>query len=263
MKLKYFSISFLLSLSVFTTSAQNIYSALHHDNPYDIKKDVPVSQVTTKTVFYNQSGTEVKKEVFSFNDKFKVTTEIRYDGTGKMTDRLTWMYDATGSKSIARKYERWMNALGYISETAYYEYDANGFQVKVIDKDQNGKVTSTTTIINDEKGYPIEVTVVTKNAVDYGKETAQYDIENNIVTITSFGPYGNILSTHSEKIDFSKYDDDEVVNENGDPVRSDGYEFTYVYDKNLNWIKQTRYRIVNGKQVKNAEFTRDIKYSKK
>lgn len=262
MKLKYFSILFLLCASVRTVSAQNIYSALHHNDPYDVKKGILVKEITTNIIFYNTSGnTEVIKEVTHFNDQNKVTLELRYDQNGKMTDRLAWMYDATGTKNLARKYERWVNALGYICETAYYEYDGNGFLVKVTDKNQAGKMIGTTTIVNDENGYPVEL--ITDSSADFGKETAKYDLESNSVVITSLGPNGNILSSNINKIDFSKYGINEVVNENGDPIKSGDYGYVYKYDKNLNWIKRTRYKAVNGKQVKNAEFTRRIKYVEK
>lgn len=264
MKLKYFSILFLLCASVCTVSAQSIYSALHHDDPYDIKKGVVVTEITTNVILYTASGkTEVKKEVTSFNGQNKVTSEIRYDENGKMTDRLSFMYDATGTKSLARKHEFWINAVGHIHETAYYEYDSNGFLVKVTDKDKAGKIISTTTIANDENGYPVELELINDRYADFGKETARYDLENNSVVITSIGPNGNILSSHSGKIDFSKYGINETVNENGDPIQSEGYTYVYKYDKNLNWIKQTRYKTVKDRQVKNAEFTRRIKYVKK
>ncbi|MFD2602412.1 hypothetical protein [Flavobacterium suzhouense] len=259
-KLKYFSILYFLCTSV---SAQSIYTALHHDSPDDLRKGISVSEITENSIIYDASGAKVtKKEVTLFNNQNRVTSEVRYDDSGKMTDRLTFMYDSTGVKKLARKFEHLINAKGFASETAFYEYDNNGFFIGVIDKNQQGKVVSTTKIINNEKGYPIELKVTTDRTDDFGKEVAEYDFQSNSVMITSIGPRGNVISTHKAKIDDSIYDKDEVVNENGDLVKSDEYYYKYVYDKNLNWIKQTRYKIVNGKQVKDAEFTRNIKYSK-
>lgn len=264
MKLRYFNILFFLCASISSISAQSIYSALHHDDPYDVKQTIQVKEITTSIVFYNTSGTtEAKKEVTRFNDQNKIISEIRYDETGKMTDRLTWTYDQARIKSLSRKYERWMNALGYTYETAYYEYDNQGYLIQVIDKNPSGKMIRTSTIINDENGYPIELTLVTDSSNDFGKETAEYDFENNSVVITSKGVYGNVLSKRNDKIDFSKYGKGEFVNQYGDPLKLEDYVFTYEYDRSLNWVKQIRYRIVNNRQVKNAEFTRKIKYLKK
>ena len=169
MKLKHFIITFLLCILAIKVSAQNIYSALHHNDGYDIKKEYPVKEITTKTIFYNANGNEVGKDVVAFNDQQNVTVEIRYNENGRMTTRLTWMYDATGIKSIARKLESWSYTVGNNSTTAFYGYDENGYLIKVTDKDKFGKIVRYSVITNDEKGYPIELKL-TEGSTDFGKE---------------------------------------------------------------------------------------------
>lgn len=242
--------------------SQSIYSALRHDDKLDLKDNIQVEEIVTDIIFYNTNSIENQKEITIVNSKNKLVREDRYNDQSKIAQKLTFSYDSTQTKSLSRKHEKWHPLLGYSSETAFYEYDPSDFLIKIIDKNKDGKIFRETSITNDDKGNPIELKLKENNNFDYGMETAEYDYENNVVEIKVLDEHGNILSSNKMKIDFSIKSKDDVVNDSGDYIKSDGYEFDYKYDKKGNWIKQIRYKVVAGKKIKNAEFVRKIKYVK-
>lgn len=242
--------------------SQNIFSALHHDGNIDLRKNSAVSEITTEITFYNQKNIEKKKEITSLNLKNKVIAELRYNAEGKLSERLTIIHDSTGTKSLSRKIERWHPIIGYSSETAFYEYDEKGFLIKVTDKSQNQVVIRESTIKNNENGNPIELKLKTDNDYDYGVEIAEYDYLNNKATLKVFNQNGKLLSTNTAKIDFSINEKTDVINEYGDVTKSEDYEFDFKYDKKGNWTTQIRYKTIDGKRIKNAEFKRKINYRK-
>lgn len=261
--MKIISILLFVLLSIVNNIySQSIYSALHLDSDLDLRKDILVSQISTEITFYNQNNIERKREITSLNSKFKIVSELRYDSDGNLKERLTRMHDSTETKSTSSKIERWHPIIGYSSETAFYEYDHKGFLIKIATRNQDNKIIRETHIINNEKGNPIELKLKTDSNVHFGNEIAEYDYLKNSVTTKVLDKNGKSISTNKAKIDFTKKDENEIVNEYGEIIKSKDYEFEYKYDKNGNWIAQVRYKIVNGKRIKNAEFKRKIKYRK-
>lgn len=240
--------------------SQNIYSALQHDKGFDLRENSKVIQVTTDIIFYNKSGQEIKKNITTLNSKNKILSELRYDNENNLTDRLTWVYDSTNTKSIANKFERWHKLIGYTCELTSYEYDSKGFLTTVITKNQFKKLLRETTLINNEKGLPIELTLKTDSNIDFGIEIAEYEFEKNIVFTKVLDKNGKTISKSQYKIDNSIISGSEIVNEQGHIIKSENYVFEYKYDKNNNWVKQKRYKIEFGKKILNAEFKRKIKY---
>lgn len=259
-----FKIILLLFFASFINSiySQSIFSALHIDSDLELRKNILVSEITTEITFFNQNNIERKKEITSLNSKNKIITELRYDSEDNLKERLTRIHDSTGTKSISRKIERWHPIVGYSSETAFYDYDEKGFLIKVIDKNQNNKIIRETTIINNEKGNPIELKLKTDSNVDFGIEIAEYDYLNNSVITKVFDKNGKIISTNNGKIDYSKKEENDIINEYGDVIKSEDYEYEFKYDKKGNWTTQVRYKIIGGKRIKNAEFRRKLKYRK-
>lgn len=240
--------------------AQNIYSALQHDKGFDLRENSKVKQVTTDIIFYNKNGQEIKKNITTLNSENKVLSELRYDDENNLTDRLTWVYDSTNVKSIANKFERWHNIIGYTCEITSYEYDSNGFLTNVFTKNQSNKLLRETTLLNNEKGLPIELTLKTDSDMDFGKEIAEYDFKKNVVFTKVIDKNGKTISKSEYKIDNSIINENEVINEQGEIIKSENYFFEYKYDKKNNWVKKRRYKIEFGKKVLNAEFKRKIKY---
>lgn len=242
--------------------SQSIFSALRHDDKLELRENIGVEEIVTEIKFYNKNGVEQKKEITSVNWQNRLVTELRYNSESILTARLIFLYDSTQTKSVSRKFETWHPIIGYSSETASYEYDKSGFLIKKIDKNSNGKISREIVIKNDERGNPIELKSIESNGIDYGKEIATYDYNNNIAEISVLDKYGNVLSKNTMKIDYSIKEKNDIINEFGDIIKNDDYEFEFKYDRNKNWIKQIRYKIVDGAKIKNAVFTREIKYRK-
>lgn len=250
---------FTLLSTIFST-AQNTFTAVHHDNVYDVKSTPYAEEVTTETSFYNNNSTEYKKSVTKLTPERRIASETRYDIDGNKTEMLVFQYDSIGN-SIARRFDRWNAYAGHTIETAYYTYDKNSFLIEISDQDSNGNIFRTTQIINNELGYPIELKVLDAYGNLYGKETSIYDYENNLCNTTYWNNKGEKITEQKGKIDFKTPVSDDVFNEYGDLVKSGDNELEYKYDKNGNWIKMVSYKIENGKRIKKAVHRRKIKYS--
>lgn len=252
----------LLTMICFESFSQSIYSALRHDDAIDLKINSKVKKLTNTTTFYNKNGTETKKDIIVVNHQNKITSESRYDENGILETRLSWTFDSTGTRSLRRKFERWHPVTGFSSETATYEYDQNGFLIKITDRNINNQIIRETSLKNNDKGYPIELKLTTGNSSSYGIEVADYDYSNNQVITKVLDDNGKILSERKHKIDHSIKDLNSEYDGYGNLIKSKNYEYEYKYDKKLNWTKQTIYKIENGKQKKYQVLTRKIKYEK-
>ncbi|MGO4913828.1 hypothetical protein [Leeuwenhoekiella sp. W20_SRS_FM14] len=253
----------LLTLVCFESFSQSIFSALRHDDAIDLRTDSKVKELTKTTVFYNKSGTETKKDIIVVNKLNKITSELRYDKNGKLETRLSRTFDSTGIRSLQRKIERWHPVIGYSSETATYEYDENGFMIKITDRNQNNQIIRETFLKNNENGHPIELKLYAGNSNSYGTEITEYDYPNNLAITKVLDDNGKIISESKHKIDFSIKDlDNSEYDENGNLIKSKNYEYEYKYDKNLNWKKKVIYKVESGKRKKYQVLTRKIKYEK-
>ena len=253
----------LLTFVCFESFSQSIFSALRHDNAIDLRTDSKVKELTKTTIFYNKSGTETKKDIIVVNKLNKITSELRYGENGKLETRLSRTFDSTGIRSLQRKIERWHSVIGYSAKTATYEYDENGFMVKITDRNKNNQIIRETFLKNNENGHPIELKLNTGNSISYGTEVAEYDYPNNKAITKVLDDNGKIISESKHKIDFSIKDlDNSEYDENGNLLKSGKYEYEYKYDKKLNWKKKIMYKTENGKRRKYQVLTRKIKYEK-
>jgi len=241
--------------------SQSILTALNFGKKKEFNSEKLVLETTTQTIFYNTNSIEKTKDVTIYNENNKVTSEFRYDESGNLKQRLTRIYDSTGTRSLARKLENWHPILGHFYETAFHGYDDKGFLNSIIEKDQNGKIIRQTDIINNDNGSPIELTVLVGNQIQ-GKETAEYDYQKNEAIIKYFNKNDELINSETSKIEFSKSQPGDIVNEYGDVIKSTKFEMEIKYDKFGNWIKKVYSSIVNGKLVKKSESTRVIKYRK-
>ena len=252
-------ISVLLFCSVELIFAQSISSAIHHNDSFkpDLRKHIRVKKIIQETIFFNSKGQEIEKTEIVLNDSNRIVTENRFNESYNRTTRLYVKYDSTQVRSISRRID--INQ-PYISNsnTAYYEFDHNGFLIKITDK--NKDVTfRITTIVNNEKGDPIKLEVF-ENSIFYGGETAEYDYENNIVKTTYYDANGKVISVNTGIIDYTISDSKGLINDYGDLIESDLFKFEYKYDKKGNWKMQKRYMWKNNKWVKNAIFKRTLIY---
>lgn len=242
--------------------SQSILTALNFGKTDNFYSKKLVAETITKITFYNSKGIEKVKHITQFNNQNKVTVELRYDENDDLKQRLTRIYDNTGTRSIARKFENWHQLLGHTVEYTTYEYDLNGFLTKVIDKNQNGTIIRETNIINNEKGYPIELNDLVKDEI-LAKETAEYDYDKNEVTIKYFNKLGELVNSQNTKIESSKGQPGDVINEYGDIIKSAKHKVEIKYDKFGNWVKKSFYNLSDGEFIKSSEQTRTIKYNTK
>jgi hypothetical protein len=255
------SLLITLILVNYNIYAQSIMTALNFGKKNDFHSDKLVTETTTQTTFYNSKNIEKKKDITTYNYQNKVTVENRYDENDNLKQRLTRIYDNTGVRSLARKLENWHPILGYFFEIAYHSYDSNEILNTIIEKNQNGNNIRQTDIINNEQGYPIELTIFVENQIQ-GKETAEYNNEKNEVTIYYFNKKSELINSETVKIDSANIQSGDIVNKFGDITKSAKYEMEIEYDKYGNWIRKIYSTITNGLLTKKSESTRKIKYRK-
>lgn len=255
----YIILSALFICNFQTILSQNIYSALNHNESGkpDIRKDTEVKKIIQETSFFNRNGIEVEKTEFILNDSNRIVVENRFNEYYNRKTRLVFKYDSTQVNCLSRRMD--INQ-PYISNsnTAYYNYDSIGFLTKIIEQN-NTEVFRITNIENNERGNPIKLEVY-EYSIFIGKETAEYDYENNMMKTTVYNSADEILSVTTEKINYSINDTAEIRNNYGDLIQTNLFKFEYKYDKFGNWKKQIRYMLKNNIWEKNAVFIRTITY---
>lgn len=257
MKKLIFIIALFLNINIYS---QSTLTSLNFGKDNNFHSTKLVSETTTNTTFYNSSGTiEYTKNITSYNAQNNVLTELRYDKSSSLKQRLTRAYDSTGIRCTGRKLENWHPYMGHTIEIATYNYDPKGCLINVTDKDQNGKIFRTTEFSNNEKGDPIELVNYIGNEI-VGKEMNEYNYEKNEVIIKYFNKYDELISSQTSIIDSSKSNPGDTLSEYGDIIKSPKYEMEIKYDKFGNWIKKKYSPIKNGKFTKQSETTRVIKY---
>lgn len=250
-------------LSSINNYSQSTLTSLNFGKKNEFHSTKLVSQTTTNTTFYNSNNTiERTKEITSYNSKNNVISELRYDSDNNLKQRLTRIYDSTGTWCLARKFENWHRYLGHTIEIASYNYDSKNYLINITDKDQNGKIFRKTDIINNEKGNPIELTGYIGDKI-VGKEKNKYNYEANEIIIEYYNNNDELISSQITTIDSSKTNSVDVINEYGDITKTAKYEMEIKYDKFGNWIKKKYSTIKNGQFVKQSETIRIIKYLNK
>jgi hypothetical protein len=246
-----------------TIYSQSVYTALNINNPEKLRPEFLVEEITTEMIFYNKNNIEQKKEISKLNAQHNIISELRYDEQGNLTARLTRVFDSTGTRSLGRKLEKWHRIMGYSYEISKHEYDANGYLIRITEKNQHNNIIMITTIKNDEKGNPIEVMTTNGKNEIYGIEKAEYDYTTNTVSTRVYNKNNEMVSENSRKISYTDTDDNSIIkNEHGDVILSGDTQYEYQYDKKGNWIKMTRFEIKNDTRIKMSVFTRRLKYKK-
>jgi hypothetical protein len=255
------TILFCLAFISVVASSQNIYSALQLNENRDYKTARPKKIVETNT-FYNSTGKQVDKNVKTFDEAGMLLTEERFDESGNLKAKLTYINDTANKLKLTRIFERWTQ-LGYSKETAFYTYDSNHNLTGITDKDANGSILRLVNLAVNEKGHPIELALFDGNGNSFGKENASYLYDKNRVITSVVANDGRILSTDTIKISFLKafmfLSDSETYNSNGDITKSTRrnlngtvteFEQEYSYDSYGNCTENRIYKLTvkgNGK----------------
>ena len=133
--------------------------------------------------------------------------------------------------------------------------------MKISEKNANNDIIVTTEFKNNNEGYPMESVTNNYNSNYNFIETADYDLENNIVIITTVNTNGGVRK-FADKINKLKKSPEDEINKYGDIIKTEDSEFEYKYDKFNNWIEKIEFRVTNGIRQKYSSIKRKIKYRK-
>ena len=261
------AIFFLSTIISNLANSQNIYSALQLNQEREYKTKKPKKIVETNT-FYNTSGTQVDKNVKTFDGAGMLLVEERYDEIGTLKARLTYTNDTTNRLKLTRTFERW-NQFGFSKETAFYNYDTNHFLTSTTDKDAKGNILRQSDLVCNDKGHPIQLSLFDGNGNSFGQEIAEYSYDINKVVNSVVSNDGRILSSDTIKISFKTAslfpNDRETYNTNGDLVNWTSknfkreetiYEEEYSYDSFGNCMESRIYKVTikkNGNKKKEID----------
>lgn len=248
---------FLFLIFVNSFPAQNIFSAIHLNDKYDLKNEKPIKKIEATTTFYNPNSIEKRKEIIFLNDKFRVTKEERYNDDEEVIFKMEndYKFDTLIIKnSVTKK----IPLFGNQTVTSCFEYDSNNFLTKIEKRNNKNQIIETIKFENNEKGHPILLKI---NDGEFGYEKATYNYESNTYSTYVYNANNELISSdYSMQISFDIPSKDQKFNEFGDLIESQNFKFEYKYDKYENWTKEIRYKIVGKNKVKVAELTRKISY---
>lgn len=248
---------FIILLNITPYKAQNIYSALHINDAYEISQKKPIKKIESKTIFYNTNSTEKRKEITYLNHKFRVTKEERYNEDDELIFKTEVDYKAD-TLEIKNITTRKIPLLGYEITTTYNIYDHHDFLTRTEKYNTKNQLIEIVSLENDDRGKP---TLLVINNGEYGYEKATYDYKNNTYSSYVYNSKNELVSSSLyNTLDYQRPTNDNTFNEYGDMISSQMFYFEYKYDKFGNWIKQTRYKKVGDKKILNAEFSRKIVY---
>ncbi len=261
------TILLFLTLICGVANSQNIYSALQLNQEREFKTRRPKKIVETNT-FFNESGKQVDKNEKTFDAAGMLLMEERFEENGKLNARLTYNNDTAQRHILSRTFERW-NRFGYTKETAFYSYNANNYLVGIIDKDSNGNILSESSLICNDKGQPIQLSLSDRNGNLYGIEKAIYLYDRNKCITSVISNDGSTLSTDTITISYKNAylfpSATESYNANGDEVswtrqNHNGTEILmeeeYIYDEYGNCTENKIYEITiktNGKRKREID----------
>jgi len=248
------TISFLLTVIGNLANSQNIYSALHLNEEREYKTKRPKIIIKTN-IFYNKSGKQTLKEVESFDESGMFLNEERFDEDGKRTVRLIHINDTVNRIVLSSTFERWTR-FGYSKELTSYKYDSANFLIGIITKNNNGNIISRTEIKNNDRGYPIEMSVFDGDGNSFGKEIAKYFYETNKYVASVLTEDGRVLSSDTDKISYKNAylfsSEKDVYNDHGDAIKwksrnfngtETNFEEEYTYDEYGNCTENKIYKV--------------------
>lgn len=239
-----------------TSYGQGILSSLHNYDKADIRDSVFVEEIESETIFYGKFDNTYKKNISKYNSTNRLISEIGYDKNGKLLNRYFIEYDSTNTKKTLINIQR-KNSTYYKN----YEYDNNGFLIKITEMNANKDVIVSIEFKNNNEGYPLESLTNNYDLNSLNKETAEYDIDNNLVIISTVNSNG-VIRKYADKINKLRKDPEDKINKQGDIIKIENTEYEYKYDKLNNWIEKTEFKIINGIRQKYSTIKRKIKYKK-
>jgi 5S rRNA maturation endonuclease (ribonuclease M5) len=264
----------LLLGAVIRPKAQSTFMVLHLNENLEFKKVAPKKAVqsdiynitrdpqsVTTVTLYNKAG---RCEYLDYNNE-----------TSHYSVKRKYVYD-TANKLLLSEVMEVKTFSGVRIDSVYYGYDSGQHLVRILYKNEAGKITQITQITNNEKGHPILITDIDSNGVQMRKETAFYVYERNRAFVSMYAKDGSVMRQDSLKINhknaYLNPEPGEVYDEQGflsvymgklpDGTRLP-FETHTVYDANGNWIEKKTYEIIspNGKKEKVLTATSKREYT--
>lgn len=233
---------------------------------------------------YKADGTPKWKCIYKYDDKNKATrwdfkfenttensiTTFKYDGKGnkieenevandkKYSGRMVYKYDGKGNEIEETSY----STDGKVTGITTFKYDDKGYQIEWVSKKGDGQLTWKLTCRYDNNGNKIEgASYHSEMGPDY-HWTEKNDNKGRLTERTTYKPGGGI-----KEITKYKYDDwDNTIesiayNPDGSIDTAGWNSFTeFEYDNKGNAIKETRYKMKNGKKVMTEIAERKLEY---
>jgi hypothetical protein len=261
----------ILILVAGRTEAQRLtlIDALQLNEELDYRTKRPTKIVVTN-ISYSIIGKEIRDKIIKTFDKAGLLSTFDFFGDNdSLFARVSYNNDTLNRLKLSRVYEVWSRN-GLERETSTYSYDSRNFLIGSLDFDNNGNLIRKTTIICNEKGNPLEISLFDSNNKLIEKEKATF-FYNSIKFIRSIvmSDIPVINDKDSLKISIkyeSKYpSDDEVYNGYGDKIkwkenryrdRNMYYEREFNYDNYDNWIDSKIYLV---RFRKNGELYKELK----
>jgi hypothetical protein len=243
--------------------------ALQLNEELDYRTKRP-SKIVETNISYSIIMKEIRDKIIKIFDKAGLLSTFEFYGDNdSLIARVSYSNDTLNRLKLSRVYEVW-GRNGLMKETSTYSYDSRNFLTGNLDLDRNGNFIRKTTIICNEKGNPIEVSLLDINNKLIAKETATYFYSRNKVfrsVVMSDIPVINNKDSLKISIKYeSKYPSDyEVYNNYGDKIkwkensdidRKMYYEREFNYDNYGNWIDSKIYLV---RFRKNGELYKELK----
>jgi hypothetical protein len=266
-------IIYFLALILVTgrTEAQRLtfIDALQLNEELDYRTKRP-AKIVEKNISYSIIGKEIRDKIIkTFDQAGLLSTFEFYGDNDSLFARVSYNNDTLNRLKLSRVYEVWSRN-GLMRKTSTYSYDSRNFLTGNLDLDNNGNFIRKTLIICNEKGNPIEVSLLDSNSKLIAKETATYFYNTNkVIRSVVMSDIPVINNKDSLKISLkneSKYPcADEVYNSYGDKIkwkqnsdvdRKMYYEREFNYDNYGNWIDSKIYLV---RFRKNGELYKELK----
>lgn len=249
----------------------SIIDALHLNEELDYQTRKPTRIIERNTSFDLNDKEKNDKTIKHFDGAGLLLSYEFYGDNDSLFARVTYVNDTVNRTKLSRVLEVWARN-GLHQETSIYTYKASNILEGTTDLDANGNVIRRTKIICNDKGHPIELSLLDGNGKLFNKERATYFYNTNKVLRTVETSDGIILNSEDSSKISLKYQSnfpnkDEVFNSNGDLVRWKGknfidkdmdYEREYVYDESGNWIESKIFQLTSGTDGKPLRKIRQI-----
>lgn len=269
MKLSYFLIVLLLCGQI-NAQRLSIIDALHLNEEVDYREKKPI-KIIENNINYSIVKTEFRDSIIKNFDKNGMMTSFEFysENNDSVFYRVSYINDTINKIKLAKTTEK-RQKKGIHKEISKYFYDEKSFLIGSIDLDSNNNVIRRTTIVCNEKGHPIELSLFDNKDKFIAKEKATYYYNSNkVVRNIDLSEQFVINNKDTWKISLRNEnlfpDENEVFNNYGDKVKWNNknefdknsyYEREFVYDPFGNWTESKNYFV---RILKNGEIQREIK----